>query len=194
MGVLRGQNVPRMVLQPDNLGMSKAELTLHEGRYLRLQSRNGWEFVARRHAVAVVIAWTPADELLLVEQYREPVGCRVIELPAGLVGDESGRENEDILDAAARELEEETGWRPGSVSEIMRCPTSAGMSDETVLFVLAENLTRVGRGGGDDSEDIVVHRVRHGIIDEWLTQHQSHGLAIDPKIFAALYWAIRSPR
>ncbi len=174
--------------------MSKHESSLYEGRYLRLQCRNGWEFVSRRHAVAVVIAWTPAKELLLVEQYREPVGKRVIELPAGLVGDEIGLENEDILDAAARELEEETGWRPGSVSEIMRCPTSAGMSDEIVLFVLAEDLVKVGRGGGDDSEDIVVHRVRQSAVDAWLRQHHAHGLEIDPKIFAALYWAIRSPR
>ncbi len=163
---------------------------LYQGRYLTLKSRSGWEYVARQHQVAVIIAWTPEDELLLVEQFREPLGRRVIELPAGLVGDETGCENEGFLDAAARELEEETGWRAGTLSEIMVCPTSAGMSDETVMFVRAEDLVQVGRGGGDDSEDIVVHRVRRSVVDRWLDEHRAHGLGIDPKIYAALYWSI----
>ena len=167
---------------------------LYRGQYLTLKSRNGWEYAARSHQVAVIIAWTPEDELLLVEQFREPLGQRVIELPAGLVGDDAGLENEDFLDAAARELEEETGWRASALSEIMSCPTSAGMSDETVMFVLAEQLTQVGRGGGDDSEDIVVHRVRRAIIDQWLDERRAHGLGIDPKIYTALYWSINHTR
>ncbi len=172
--------------------MNTRDKVLYQGAYLTLKSRNGWEFVARQHQVAVIIAWTVEDELLLVEQYREPLGRRVIELPAGLVGDESELEDEDFLDAAARELEEETGWRAGQLTEFMTCPTSAGMSDETVMFVLAENLVQVGRGGGDDSEDIVVHRVRKSFIDQWLDERRSHGLGIDPKIYAALYWSIKS--
>jgi ADP-ribose pyrophosphatase len=165
--------------------------TLYEGRYLSLQLRDGWEFVSRRHQVAALIAWTPEEELLLVEQFRVPLGRRVIELPAGLVGDEQGLENEELLDAAARELEEETGWRASTLTEIMRCPTSAGMSDETVMFVLAEDMIKVGRGGGDDTEDIVVHRVRKAIIDQWLAERQAHGLGIDPKIYTALYWSLK---
>jgi ADP-ribose pyrophosphatase len=165
--------------------------TLYEGRYLSLQLRDGWEYVSRRHQVAVLIAWTPEEELLLVEQFRVPLGRRVIELPAGLVGDEQGLENEELLDAAARELEEETGWRAGTLTEIMRCPTSAGMSDESVMFVLAEDMIKVGKGGGDDTEDIVVHRVRKTIIDEWLAERQAHGLGIDPKIYTALYWSLK---
>lgn len=165
--------------------------TLYEGRYLSLQLRDGWEYVSRRHQVAVLIAWTPDEELLLVEQFRVPLGRRVIELPAGLVGDEQGLENEELLDAAARELEEETGWRAGTLTEIMRCPTSAGMSDESVMFVLAEDMIKVGRGGGDDTEDIVVHRVRKAIINQWLAERQAHGLGIDPKIYTALYWSLK---
>ena len=170
--------------------MNDNDEILHRGRYLTMKARNGWEYVARQHQVAVIIAWTPEDELLLVEQYREPLGRRVIELPAGLVGDEPDCKNEDFLDAAARELEEETGWRAGELSEIMVCPTSAGMSDETVMFVRAEDLVQVGRGGGDDSEDIVVHRVRRSVVDRWLEEHRAHGLGIDPKIYAAVYWSI----
>ncbi len=167
--------------------------TLYQGEYLSLQSRNGWEFVARRHRVAAMIAWTPDDEILLVEQFRVPLGQRVIELPAGLVGDEPGNDTETVLDAASRELEEETGWRAGRLTSIMTCPTSAGMSDESVEFFLAEDLVRVGEGGGDSGEDIVVHQISRSQIDTWLVARLDEGLALDPKIFAALYWSRIDP-
>lgn len=163
---------------------------LYAGRYLSLIERGGWELVSRQHRVAVLLAWTPADELLLVEQYRTPIDRRSIELPAGLVGDRPGAEDEPLLDAARRELEEETGWHAGRVREIMSCPTSAGMTDEMVVFVGAYDLLQVGRGGGDDSEDITVHAVPRGNIDAWLADRQARGFAIDPKIYAALYWSI----
>jgi len=163
--------------------------TLYEGRYLSLQSRDGWEFIARRHKVAAMVAWTPDDEILLVEQFRVPLGQRSIELPAGLVGDEPGNDTEAVTDAAMRELEEETGWRAGRITSLMTCPTSAGMTDESVEFFMAEELVKVGRGGGDASEDIVVHAISRSRVDAWLAARREDGLAIDPKIFAALYWS-----
>lgn len=163
---------------------------LYDGRYLRLVERRGWELVSRRHGVAVLVAFTPDDELLLVEQFRVPVGRRTIELPAGLVGDQAGREAEGLLEAARRELEEETGWRAGRVTEIMPCPTSAGMTDEIAVFVRATDLVRVGDGGGDDSEEIVVHAVKRERVDTWLRERHAQGVAIDPKIYTALYWSL----
>ena len=67
---------------------------LHAGRHLRLVERNGWEFVERPgvRGIVVVAAVTPGGRLLLVEQRREPVGTRVVELPAGLAGDGGGLE------------------------------------------------------------------------------------------------------
>lgn len=160
---------------------------LYRGQYLDLKRRDQWEFAARTHPrVAVLIAWTAEDELLLVEQYRIPITARAIELPAGLIGD--GDHTESGEDAAARELEEETGYRPGSVRLVMRCPTSAGMSDELALFYLADDLIRVGPGGGDDTEDITVHRVPRARIDGWLEEQYRAGKAVDPKIYTALYW------
>lgn len=167
---------------------TRRHTVLYAGHYLQLRQRDGWEFVARNHRVAVVVALTPGDELLLVEQFRVPVDGRAIELPAGLVGDEPGRENEALLEAARRELEEETGWRPGTVEPIMDCPTSAGMSDEMVVFVRARELERVGPGGGAGDEDISVHAIPRDGIDEWLRGQHARGLAIDPKIYTALYW------
>lgn len=162
---------------------------LYAGHYLTLIDRRGWELVSRKHRVAVIVAWTPADELLLVEQYRIPLERKTIELPAGLVGDTPGQENEPVLEAAARELEEETGWRAGRVSQIMPCPTSAGMTDEMAVFVRATELERVGDGGGDASEEIRVHAVSRAQVDAWLAGRHGEGLAIDPKIYTALYWS-----
>lgn len=167
----------------------KPDRVLYQGHYLTLLEREGWEFIQRRHGVAVLIAWTPDRELLLVEQYRIPIGRRTIELPAGLVGDEPGRGHEPLLEAAGRELIEETGWRAGRLRELINCPTSAGMSDESVTFVLAQDLELVAPGGGDDSEQIVVHRVPAAAVEPWLADRDRAGLAIDPKIYAALYWS-----
>ncbi len=163
--------------------------TLYQGRYLKLQERSGWEFVQRQHPAVVLIAWTPERELLLVEQYRIPIQQHTIELPAGLVGDQAPGDREDPLVAAARELVEETGWQAGRLREIMLCPTSAGLSSEQVRFILAEDLEPVGPGGGDASEDIRVHRIPAIAIDRWLYDRYQAGLAIDPKIYTALYWS-----
>ncbi len=167
---------------------SQTDQLLFEGQYLTLKLRRGWEFVGRNHPVVCLIAWTEARELLLVEQFRIPVDCRTIELPAGLVGDQAGQADEKLEVAASRELEEETGWRPGRLEEIMRCPSTAGLSDEVVVFFLAHDLVKTGDGGGDGSEDIVVHRVPVDGIDRWLDEQRSQGKALDPKIFSALHW------
>ncbi|MEJ2382900.1 MAG: NUDIX hydrolase [Xanthomonadales bacterium] len=168
-------------------------ITHYRGRYLDLVERDGWEYSTRSNAraVVVIIAVTPDKRLLLVEQFRRPVDTRVIELPAGLVGDHVDPD-ESILEAARRELIEETGYAADSLARIMDCPSSAGMTDEIVSFIRADGLERVGPGGGDDSEDIRVHAVPLAEIDTWLDSRRHAGLPLDPKIFAALYWLERS--
>lgn len=169
--------------------MSRNDTTHFHGRYLDLVEREGWEFVRRSnaHAVAVLVATTPDREIVLVEQFRKPLDARVIELPAGLVGD-TGDAEETVLDAAGRELIEETGYEAASLELVMECPTSSGITDEIISFVRADRLQRVGPGGGDDSEDIQVHVVPLDDIDAWLEARQRRGMPLDPKIFTALYW------
>jgi ADP-ribose pyrophosphatase len=161
----------------------------YHGRYLNLVERDGWEYSSRSNAraVVVIVAVTPDDRLVLVEQYRRPIDARIIELPAGLVGDHVDPE-ESLLQAAGRELIEETGYAAGAFDFIMDCPSSAGMTDEIVSFVRARDLERVGPGGGDHSEDIEVHTVPLADIDCWLFEREQSGTPLDPKIFAALYW------
>lgn len=170
--------------------MSETARTLHAGRFLRLMKAGRWEYAERVNpggAVAIV-AVTPDDELLLVEQFRPPVGSAVIELPAGLVGDQAGQEAEGWQLAAARELEEETGWRAGRFERLTEGPTTAGLSNETVILARARDLTRVGDGGGDTTEQITVHAVPVAEVAGWLAERERLGLPPDPKVFAALYF------
>jgi len=165
--------------------------THYKGRYLSLVERDDWEFATRTNpVVAVLVAWLSDHRLLLVEQYRKPVERMTIELPAGLVGDQRDQADESVIAAASRELVEETGYTAGKITEIMRCPTSAGMTDETAVFLAASELEKTGPGGGDASEDIIVHAIAHDRIDAWLREQYRQGKAVDPKIYTALYWGV----
>lgn len=172
-----------------NIDSMNEDITRYKGRYLSLLERDGWEFASRSNAtgVVVLVAVTDSKEIVLVEQFRKPVGKHVIELPAGLVGDLDDS-LETTLIAAARELHEETGFEAARMEILMECPSSAGMSDELISFVRASGLHRTGPGGGDDSEDIQVHTIPLDQVDNWLQEQIDAGKPMDPKIYAALYW------
>lgn len=161
---------------------------LYEGRFLRLVKQGAWEYVERVNVtgVAVLVPLTSESEIVLVEQYRIPVGAPMVELPAGLVGDEEGFRGEQILDAANRELEEETGYRARRLQVLTTAPSSGGMTSEVVTFVLATDLSKVGPGGGVAGEDIAVHVVPRRDLWTWLGRKQAQGCLIDPKIYAGV--------
>ncbi len=163
--------------------------TICNGRWLRLLRRGRWEYAERTNpgGAALIIALTPDDRLLFVEQYRVAIEATTIELPAGLIGDLPGNRSESAIEAAHRELVEETGWQAGSVEFLFEGPTSAGMSNEMITFVRARDLRRVGPGGGDETERITVHEVPRAEAPEWLLAQQRTGRSVDPKIFGALY-------
>ena len=169
--------------------MSDAEELLYEGRFLRLVKRGPWEYVERVNVtgVAVLVPLTSEGEIVLVEQYRIPVQARMVELPAGLVGDEEEFRCEDILDAANRELEEETGYQAQQLRVLTISPSSGGMTSEVVTFVLALDLKKVGPGGGVEGEDIEVHVIRRNDLSDWLCRKEAQGCLIDPKIYAGLH-------
>ena len=170
--------------------MSEIE-TLYEGQYLGLYQRGNWEFALRPNAsvCATILPITDTAEIVLVEQFRIPMQARVIEIPAGLVGDEPEFEGETIADCAGRELLEETGYKAESIIELIATPTSAGMTPEITHMFAATGLSKVHEGGGVDGEDITVHAVPLTELDSFLATKQTEGLHIDFKIHASLYKA-----
>ena len=156
-----------------------------EGRFIKAQRRGRWEFAGRARGIkaAVILAAVDGD-VLLVEQYRVPLGRVCLELPAGLIGDEV--EGEAVEVAAARELEEETGYRAGRIEVVGEFFSSPGMISEGFTLVRAHDLVKVGEGGGVDGEGITVHQVPRAAIAQFIAERRKAGVAIDVKLLALL--------
>lgn len=168
---------------------------LAEGRFLRLVVKNGWEYVERANAsgVVAIAAVNAAGALILTEQFRPPIACQSIELPAGLVGDTAGDEDELLIVAAERELLEETGYRAERLVFLTHGPNSGGLTSETTMLFLAVDVQKVAAGGGVEHESILVHEIPLAEVDAWLLAQQDAGKLIDPKVYVALYF-LASPR
>ena len=161
------------------------EETVWEGQYIAAKRRGRWEYVSRtRNISAAVIVAIDDGHVILVEQYRVALGRSCLELPAGLIGDET--EGEAVESAAARELEEETGYRPSRMTELGCFHSSPGMVSEAFTLLRADGLTRVHDGGGVKGEDIVVHRVKLTEVPAFVAQKRAEGLAVDVKLLLLL--------
>lgn len=163
---------------------------LYDGNWLQLVTVGDWEHVKRKNCtgIVIIVAKTNDHKLILVEQYRVPAGKPVIEMPAGLVNDKPGKKNESFQTAAKRELFEETGYAAKKFKFLARGPVSPGLTGESVDFYLASGLTRKSAGGGDETENIKVHEVPLSDIELWLKKMEKKGKAVDPKIYAGLYF------
>jgi ADP-ribose pyrophosphatase len=157
-----------------------------EGKYLRVTKQGTWEYVSRtRDVTAAVILAIDEGHVILVEQYRVPIGARCVELPAGLVGDEQA--GEEIEAAAIRELEEETGYRAGRMVDLGRFHSSPGMASEAFTLLRAEGLTKVGEGGGvGGHEAIEVHRVALQAVPAFVDAKRAQGASVDVKLLLLL--------
>jgi ADP-ribose pyrophosphatase len=155
------------------------------GKYLEVKKLDTWEWVGRTRGVsAAVILAVDERHIILVEQYRVPLGRQCLELPAGLVGDEE--QGEEAATAAIRELEEETGYRADRMVDLGRFHASPGMSSEGFTLLRAEGLTKVGEGGGLESEDIIVHRVPIADVPAFVESKRAEGAAMDVKMLLLL--------
>lgn len=125
-----------------------AILALRRDRVAMPGGRTAEREVIEHHGAVAVVAIDDEDRIVLIEQYRHPLGRRLLELPAGLL-DEPG---EDPVDAVGRELTEETGLAAESFSVLVDVAASPGFTDETVRIFLAEGLSEVDRPEARDEE------------------------------------------
>ena len=155
------------------------------GKYLRAMKQGRWEFASRVNDVRAVVILAEHDgKMILIEQERIPIGKRCLELPAGLVGDED--EKATVEGTAVKELEEETGFTASKVERLGDFYSSPGMIAESFTLVRATGLSRIGKGGGNEHEDIIVHLVPRADIPAFVERMRSNGCAIDAKLLLFL--------
>ena len=171
---------------PDNA--EAPEEVMWEGRFVVAKKRGRWEYVSRARNIraAVILAVDAEDHVILVEQYRVPLGKICVELPAGLIGDHDDVVGEDPAIAAARELEEETGYRAGRIENLGEFYSSPGMVSESFTLFSAHDLQRIGPGGGVPGENITVHRVPRAGLGAFIADRRAQGDAIDVKLLTLL--------
>jgi ADP-ribose pyrophosphatase len=154
-----------------------------EGKYLRIVTRGGWEYVERCGGVSAVVILAEHDgKMILIEQSRVPLGGRIcLELPAGLVGDEDP--DATIEETAVKELEEETGFTADCIERLGEYFSSPGMVAEGFQLVRAHGVAPCGT---PVEVGITVHLVEREMIPEFVKQRRAKGVAVDTKLLLLL--------
>jgi ADP-ribose pyrophosphatase len=161
--------------------------TIFEGDHIYVLERDDWQYVERKKGktAAAVLAETDDGGIILTEQFRRPLNARVIDFPAGLIGDEDP--DTDGAETAKKELEEEAGYTCESVELLARGPSSPGITSEIVSLYRARGVRKTGKGGGVGGEDITVHVVPRARLRSFLREKADQGVLTDLKV--ALYFS-----
>jgi ADP-ribose pyrophosphatase len=139
-----------------------ASAVLHRGRFITfrvdtvedpLGQRHTREIVEHPGAVCVVPLRGP--DVLMVRQFRTPLGQVLLELPAGTLDRLPDGSLEDPASAAHRELDEETGYRAGSLRLLGRFWTAPGFTDELMHLYLATDLELLANASGPDEGEFL---------------------------------------
>lgn len=155
------------------------------GEYVRVLRRGKWEYASRANDINAVVILAEYDgKMILIDQPRVPPDCRCVELPAGLVGDVDPDATPEST--AIKELEEETGFTADRIERLGDFHASPGMLSEGFTLVRAHGLRRIGKGGGDENEDIRVHLVPRAEIPRFVEAKRSEGFSIDVKLLIFL--------
>ena len=130
--------------------------------------------VIEHYGAVAVVAMDDANNIVMIYQYRHPVGRRLWELPAGLL-DLSG---EPPHISAARELKEEAGLEAAEWRVLVDMVSAPGFSDESVRIYLATGITDVGRPDAHDEEaDLQV---------KWFPLEEARRMVLDGTIVNSL--------
>ncbi|MBL7048862.1 MAG: NUDIX hydrolase [Nitrospira sp.] len=178
-----------------------SEQTLWSGKFLKTtmityMDRNGvqrqWEAVrrVRCQGIVVVIPVTTSNEVIFIRQYRPALDNYIVEFPAGLID-----EGESALQAAARELIEETGYVSDDLQFIKEGIMSTGLNFEEWKIVLARNAVPAGEDilasvKADENEDIEVILVPAEEVTAKLDELAGSGSVVDMRL-AGLWDMVR---
>lgn len=161
---------------------------VYRGKWIEMINDDGWEYhnYVRGSSSVIIPSMTIDGKYIFVEQYRKPLQSACIEWAAGIVGDEN--ENESVLDAAKRELLEETGFVSTMNTQFIDMPMAAspGASSAKVYFVLCPLCKKVADGGGIDNEDIIIHIIEKNEVVEWLEEQAYEGKCVDSKVYTGI--------
>lgn len=145
-----------------------------------------WYGIRRTNAKAAVViaALTDKQEVIFVTQPRPMIGGETIEFPAGLMD----IDGEDILECAARELLEETGYEAKELRLLLGgargLTVSAGITDERLYLVFATGATKVAEPLTNEGTEPIVLPLRKAF--EWISQAVADGKEVDYKMFGAI--------
>jgi len=111
------------------------------------------ELIPKLSGVGAIVYNTETNKYIFVSQWRPGSKTDIIECVAGLI-DHDGEDKEDTI---CREVEEEIGYKVGSVVELVKeFYTSPGFSNEKITMYYCEVSEQINEGGGVDSEDEVI--------------------------------------
>lgn len=159
--------------------------TIFEGAIISLQIDtvelpNGGEATREivKHPGAVAVVAILNDRLLLVDQYRQAMGRAELEIPAGKL-----EKGEDPLEAARRELQEETGYTCNKIKLLHSFYTSPGFANEIIHLYVAEELT-AGEMSPDDDEFLEIIEATYTEVEQYIAE----GRICDAKTLMAFYY------
>ena len=162
--------------------MSPPAVTEWQCKWLSVKREGPWEYVSRVGGVSAVVIVAEHDgQLILVEQYRVPLGRACLELPAGLVGDEDPRAT--VEDTAIKELEEETGFTGERVERLGDYYSSPGMASEGFTLVRVHGVRPTGMA---PEEGITVRLVPVDGVRDFVADARERGVAFDVKLLTLL--------
>jgi len=144
-----------------------------------------YDWVAEGESV-VVLPFTESGEVVVIEEWRQPVRRVNRGLPAGGLEPE----DDDPADAVARELEEETGYEPGAVDHLTSVEPANGIADMVFHYFVARDCTPSGNQNLDYNEDI---RVDTATFDALVDAAREDALRDGRTMLGVLYYELFGP-